>query len=124
MPETKMAACVGRLRAAADDSQPEAMFLLGIAYAEGREVERDDVMAARWFHKAARKGHVRATASMGYLYATGRGVRHEPVLGYVFLARAAGQGDPLAHDLLARLRRQLSPVQLAEAERRVREKQR
>jgi len=110
---------VGELQLRAEDGDAEAMFLLGVAYAQGRGVERNEVAAARWFHQAARKGHMRAKTSMGYLYATGRGVRNDPILGYVFLAQAVRQGDPLAADLLTRLRRTMGPVQLREAERRV-----
>lgn len=109
---------IRHLRFKAEDGDPESMFLLGIAYAQGRGVERNDTAAARWFHQAARKGHVRAKTSMGYLYATGRGVRHDHVLGYVFLAQAVRQGDPLAGDLIIKLRRGMSPSQLKDAERR------
>src|ERR671916_410449 len=112
---------IKRLRFRAEDGDAEAMFLLGIAYAQGKGLERNDTAAARWFHQAARKGHVRAKASMGYLYATGRGVRHDVVLGYVFLAQAIRQGDPLAGDLLTKLRRTMSPSQLKAAERRAAE---
>lgn len=106
------------LQLRAEDGNAESMFLLGVAYAQGRGVDRNDTAAARWFHQAARKGHVRAKASMGYLYATGRGVRRDPVLGYIFLSQAVRNGDPLAGDLLTKLRRSMSPSQLKEAERR------
>ena len=62
---------------------------------------------------------MRAKTRMGYLYATGRGVRHDVTLGYVFLAQAVRQGDPLAGDLLNRVRKTMSPVQLRDAERRL-----
>ena len=110
---------VRQLEFAADDGHAESMFLLAIAYAQGKGVEMDETVAARWFHQAARLGHARARTSMGYLYSIGRGVRHDVVLGYVFLTQAADAGDPLARDLLVRLRRQMSPAQLKEAQRRV-----
>lgn len=115
------AAMIERLQAAAEDDHPESMFLLGAAYAQGRGVARSDGLAARWFHRAARRGHLRAQTSIGYLYASGRGVRREPVLAHVFLARAAEQGDPLARDLLARLRPTMSLQQIDEAGQRLRE---
>jgi uncharacterized protein len=120
-PEQQLDDTIKRLRFKAEDGEAESMFLLGIAYAQGKGVERNDTAAARWFHQAARRGHVRAKASMGYLYATGRGVRHDVVLGYVFLAQAIRQGDPLAGDLLTKLRRTMSPSQLRDAERRAAE---
>lgn len=108
---------IDRLAFAAEDGQPESMFLLGIAYAQGRGVERNDLTAARWFHRAARKGHLRARTSMGYLYATGRGVKYSPSIAYVFLTKAADDGDPLARDLLVKLRRGLFPDQVKRGER-------
>lgn len=109
---------IDQLLFAAEDGHAESMFLLGIAYAQGRAIERDDVAAARWFHLAARKGHVRARTSLGFLYSVGRGVRRDQVLAYVLLDQAASEGDPLASDLLIRLRKQMSPQQLRDAERR------
>lgn len=109
---------IGSLRQAAEDGDTEAMFLLAIAYAQGQGTARNDVAAARWFHQAARKGHLRAKTSLGYLYSTGRGVRQDAVLAHLFLFQATARGDPLASDLLARLRRSMSPDQMKEAERR------
>lgn len=105
------------IRFKAEDGHADAMFLLGIAYAQGRGVDRDDTTAAYWFLNASKKGHVRAHATIGYLYATGRGARHDCVLGYIFLARAAKLGDPLGKDLMIKVRRSMSPSQLATAER-------
>ena len=107
------------LRSKAEDGHAESMFLLGVAYAQGRGVEQNETAAARWFHQAARKGHVRAKTSMGYLYATGRGVRLDLTLGYVFLAQGVRHGDSLAGDLITRVRKSMSPIQLKDAERRL-----
>jgi len=109
---------IERLRFAAEDGHVESMFLLGTAYAQGKGVPRDDALAARWFHQAARKGHVRARTSLAYLHSVGRGVRRDPVLAYVLLSQAISEGDPLARDLLLRLRRQMTPQQIREAEKR------
>jgi TPR repeat protein len=109
---------IRHIRFKAEDGNADSMFLLGIAYAQGKGVERNDTAAARWFHQASRKGHLRARTSMGYLYASGRGVRHDLVLGYIFLAQARKMGDPLAADLIAKLSRVMSPLQLKEAEQR------
>ncbi|MEO1019963.1 MAG: tetratricopeptide repeat protein [Pseudomonadota bacterium] len=106
------------LRIKAEDGDPEAMFLLGIAYAEGRGVDRNDTAAARWFHQASRKGHSRAKTSMGYLYSIGRGVRQDSILGYVLLSQVAETGDNFAQDMLHRLEQKLSQEQLVEAKRR------
>lgn len=111
------------LRMAAEDGDAEAMFLLGVAHAQGQGVTRNDVAAARWFQQAARRGHARANTSIGYLHSTGRGVRHDLILAYLFLHEAAQAGDPLASDMLARLRPTMTQAQIKEAEGRRRAQQ-
>src|SRR4051794_24279297 len=106
------------LRFAAEDGQVEAMFLLGVAYAQGSGVARDEIAAASWFHRASKKGHARAKTSMGFLYSTGRGVRRDLVLAHLLLTQAATLGDNLANDMLIRLRRQMHPSQIRDAEKR------
>lgn len=113
---------VANLKFAAEDGHAESMFLLGVAYAQGRGVEKSDSNAARWFHQAARKGHCRARTSMGYLYSIGRGVRHDLILAYLFIAQAMAEGDVLARDMMTKLRKQMNPAQIKEAERRMRER--
>ena len=105
------------LREAADNGNTEAMYLLGICLAQGCKVEQDDNEAAKWFHKAAKKGHERAITSMGYLYSRGRGVRKDQYLAFSFLTQANDKGDSLAYDLLMRLRSEMSPQMLREAEK-------
>ncbi len=114
----RLARKIEALRFAAEDGHAESMFLLGVAYAQGKGVEQSDTVAARWFHQAARKGHSRARTSLGYLHSVGRGVRFNPILAYVLLSQASAEGDPLAKDLLTRLRRKMSPPQVREAEKR------
>ncbi len=106
------------LKFAAEDGHLESMFLLAVAYAQGKGVPQSDATAARWFHQAARKGHTRARTSLAYLHAVGRGVRRDPILAYVLLSQAMREGDALARDMLERLRRRMTPQQLKEAERR------
>lgn len=108
------------LRFAAEDGHAESMFLLGVAYAQGRGVEKNDSAAARWFHQAARRGHARARTSMGYLYSIGRGVRHDLILAYLFISQAMAEGDVLAKDMMTKLRKQMNPAQIKEAEKRSR----
>ena len=113
---------VGRIEAlkfAAEDGHPESMYLLGVAYAQGRGVPQSDAMAARWFHQAARKGYPRARTSLGYLHSVGRGVRRDLVLAYVLLCQATEEGDMLARDLLERLRRKMTPAQVREGDKRL-----
>ena len=58
-----------RLRAEQDDV--EAQYILGVMYAEGRDVPQDDAEAGAWFHRAAEQGHASAQYSLGVMYDTG-----------------------------------------------------
>jgi TPR repeat protein len=45
---------------AAEGGAPDALFELGLMYASGREVERDFVVAHKWFNLAALRGNEEA----------------------------------------------------------------
>jgi len=107
------------LKRAADNGNAEAMFLLGICYARGRKVPQCYTAAAKWFHQASRKGHTGATTSLGFLYAHGRGVHLDEKLAYKLLSDGHAHGDATATELLFKLRQQMSPPMLKEAERMV-----
>ncbi|KAJ3040234.1 Leucine-rich repeat serine/threonine-protein kinase 2 [Rhizophlyctis rosea] len=72
-------------RAASGD--PEAQFRLGTLYdtfsAYGRSERNpysppaDDAMAAQWYYKAAKQGHVKAASNLGTMYEQGRGVKRD-----------------------------------------------
>ncbi|MGA7907112.1 MAG: GAF domain-containing protein, partial [Candidatus Sulfotelmatobacter sp.] len=66
---------------------------LGLRYATGDGVRRDEKEAARWFISAAEHGNVAAQSKLGQLYWSGRGVPASLNQAYFWtvLARAAGQ---------------------------------
>lgn len=107
------------LEKAADNGNTEAMFLLGVCYAQGKKRPQDNTIAARWFHEASKKGHPRAATSLGFLYSRGRGVRLDEKLGYKLISEGQKRGDPAASGLLNMLRQRMSPQMLKEAERMV-----
>ena len=63
---------------------------LGIAYAEGKGVRRDQKQAVYWFRKSAAQGDSAGTCNLGLHYGKGWGVRRNPVImmKYVFAANA------------------------------------
>jgi TPR repeat protein len=107
------------LRRAADNGNAEAMYLLAICYAEGKKVERDFTTAAKWFHEASKKGHAGATTSLGFLYSRGKGVRLDQKLAFKLMHDGQNRGDPHAQALITKLRQQMSPQMLKDAERMV-----
>lgn len=68
------ATAVAEFRLAAKRDDPVAQNMLGIMYAEGQGVERNDKTAADLFSKAQVLGSAEATANLGRMYAEGRGV--------------------------------------------------
>jgi TPR repeat protein len=58
----------------AENGDPHAQFMMGLANDIGRGVPQDHVKAAAWYRKAAIQGDVDARANLGALYARGEGV--------------------------------------------------
>ena len=71
----------------------QAEFTLGLRYARGLGVERDEVSAARWFERAAEHGTVEAQRHLAYAYLHGRGVAKNDAEGIRRLRTAAELGD-------------------------------
>ncbi len=59
-------------RALAERGDPEACFVLGERYDQGRGVIQNVVEAADWFRKAADQGLARAQSKLGEIYFHGR----------------------------------------------------
>ncbi|KAF9969023.1 hypothetical protein BGZ73_008818 [Actinomortierella ambigua] len=79
---------------AVNENHPTTQFNLGMTYAEGRGVERDDAEAVRWFTKAAEQGHPDAQFRLGLMYKNGRGVAQSDVQAVKWFTEGANQGDP------------------------------
>lgn len=93
---------LARPLAAKDD--PQAMYLLGVMYEQGKGVARDDPTAVRWYAAAARKGdYASAQYNLARMYLAGRGVNRNPAKAKEWLNAAAAQGHPESKALLAEL---------------------
>ena len=91
---------VGRLRQAAARGDANAQFALGVRYASGKGVERDEAEGARWIRRAADQGHVTAQFNLGLMYADGNGVPQDSAQAIVWLRKAADQEDARAQSNL------------------------
>ena len=74
----------------------DILFQLGVMYATGQGVERDDACAALWYRTAAEQGDPSAQNNLGAMYANGQGLEQSDVLAVFWYARAAEQGHALA----------------------------
>jgi len=74
----------------------EAQYQLGLKYARGTGVTRDDALAARLFRKAAEQGNAEAQAALGFAYHLGRGVPQSDAEALKWWRKAAEQGQSQA----------------------------
>lgn len=70
-----------------------AMLALGMAYANGTGVERDDATAVTWFTRAAETGAPMAQFQLGVAYEKGIGVAADPVQAARWYGEAANRGN-------------------------------
>lgn len=110
-------------RKAAEQGHLDAQDYLGVMYARGEGVPQDDVEAVKWIRGAAERGHGYARVRLGKWYMQGEhGLAKDEVHAYVWLALAAAQDALEARHWLNKLRSDMTPEQLVEAERLVRER--
>lgn len=95
----------------------QASYLSGVlAYRDGRYEQ-----ALQAWSPLARAGDASAQFSIGVMYYEGTGVERDPVRAYVWFARAAANGEPLADEMLGGLAAELTPQQLARAQQMLEE---
>jgi hypothetical protein len=82
---------------------PDALFNLGVAYSEGKGVERDAREALRWYQLAGENGYVAAQLLLGDTYYKGNGVAVDHREAAKWYTQAAQQGDPFGQFFLANL---------------------
>ncbi len=88
-------AAMQALQPAAISGNAEAEELIGVMYAMGLGVERDDIRAFDWYLRASLKGHAGAQSGIGWYYEVGRGVAApDLVRAYAWYVLSAIGGDP------------------------------
>ncbi|MEM9605355.1 MAG: tetratricopeptide repeat protein [Pseudomonadota bacterium] len=104
------------LRPAANSGNADAEELIGILYAMGLGVERDDRRAFEWYLRSAMKGHAGAQSGVGWYYEVGRGMpAPDLVRAYLWYTLSAIGGDPDAVLSLESLAPKLTREQRDEA---------
>jgi TPR repeat protein len=82
------------VRQKSDWGDVDAMNRLGIMYASGRGVEKNDGRALIWFRRSALLGYAPAMANLGTMYQRGVGVRRNYRQAYMWLRVAVALGVP------------------------------
>lgn len=84
----------------AGETDPAAQFYLGRMYFDGEGVDKDYQEAAKWYHKAAEQGEVRAQNNLGVMYANGEGVDQDYEEAVRLYGAAAEKGVAFAQSNL------------------------
>lgn len=85
----------------ANSGNMDSQYELGQTYDLGNGVTRNDVMAAKWYKKAACQGNSHAQNAMGIMYEYGRGVAKNIDEAFRFYSLSADQGNTCAMGNLA-----------------------
>ncbi|MBM3569710.1 MAG: sel1 repeat family protein [Alphaproteobacteria bacterium] len=105
-------------RAAAQD-HPGALYQLGLMARRGQLGKPDVKRSVEYLKRAVQAGHGLAMARLGIDYLEGSGVEKDPILAYALLKMAAARGVQAAATQQKRVAADLTPAQLAEAERAI-----
>ena len=106
---------------AAAQGQAKAQFNLGTLYFNGEGVPKDYPQALRWFRLAADQGEALAQTKIAIMYDEGQGVPHDIVQAYKWYSLAATNGDKPSAELRDASAKQMTPAQIAEAQKLARE---
>lgn len=105
----------------AEQGDARAQFSFGLLYENGDGVPRDYTKARQWYEKAAAQGDAKAQLYLGLQSSFGQGVPMDLVEAYMWYSLAAGNRNAHAPGYRADLSRQMTPAQIAEAQKRARE---
>ena len=76
----------------AEQGDATAQYNLGVIFANGKGVPKNDGEAAKWYRKAAEQCHAGGQFGLGSSYFLGRGVTKNYLQAYMWLALAKAQG--------------------------------
>jgi TPR repeat protein len=105
----------------AEQGDARAQFYFGLLYENGDGVPLDYAKARQWYEKAAVQGDAKAQLYLGLQSSFGQGVPMDLVDAYMWYSLAGGNGNAHAPGYRADLSRQMTPAQIAEAQKRARD---
>ena len=93
----------------------DAEELIGVMYALGLGVEKDEVRAFEWYLRSSMKGHPGAQSGIGWYYEVGIGTEIDLVRAYMWYALSAIGGDPDAAISQEEVIKKMTPEQIEHA---------
>jgi len=117
MEDSRFDEAMSALLPAARSGNADAEELIGVMYAMGLGVPRDDIRAFEWYLRSAMKGHPGAQSGVGWYYEVGRGMpAPDLVRAYLWYVLSAIGGDPDAAISLEEVDKKMTPEQIAHAQ--------
>ena len=80
-------------RPLAEQGDAPAQHNLGVMYAQGYGVVKENRTAVGWFRKAAEQGHAPAQSDLGLMYMRGQGVLRDVVLAHMWWTIVSSLGN-------------------------------
>lgn len=90
-------------KAASDKHEPISQYYLGLLYARGEGVNRDDAKALEYYTLSADNGYADAQLMVSNIYAAGKTVTQDFTTSYLWCLRAAENNLPQAQYLVGRM---------------------
>tara|TARA_B100000900_G_C20363835_1_gene627458 strand:+ start:152 stop:622 length:471 start_codon:yes stop_codon:yes gene_type:complete len=116
MEEGKFQEAMKELIPAARSGNADAEELIGIMYAMGLGVQRDDIRAFDWYLRSSMKGHPGAQSGVGWYYETGRGMPAPDLIrAYTWYVLSAIGGDPDAAISQEEVIKKMTPEEIKQA---------
>lgn len=116
---TDLAKATHLYESAAAQGNRHAMSNLAVLYAGASDKMKDFSEAARWFQRSASLGYVDAQFNLAVLYERGDGVPQSLLDAYKWYTIAAASGDAVAKTRADAIATQISPDELAAAQKAV-----
>jgi len=105
-------------RFGAEQGLAAAQNNLGVRYYKGEGITTNFTEAVNWYRKASEQRLPDAFVNLGICYVDGRGVPRDKIKAYIYFDAAAAQGDTYAPQIRQFLEKQMTPREIAEAQRR------
>ncbi|MBT3359114.1 MAG: sel1 repeat family protein [Rhodospirillales bacterium] len=116
MDASKFTEAMAELLPAAQSGNADAEELIGVMYAMGLGVVRDDERAFEWYLRSALRGHPGAQSGVGWYYEIGRGMpAPDLVRGLMWYVLSAIGGDPDAAISQEEIIKKMTPEQIERA---------
>lgn len=116
MESDKFEQAYAKLVPAAKAGNADAEELIGIMYAMGLGVERDDMRAFEWYLRSSMKGHPGSQSAVGWYYEVGRGMPAPDLTrAYMWYTLSAIGGDPDAAISLEEVVKKMTPEMIDKA---------